>query len=175
MATSRTRPNASSARKILSLSALVLKLSRGKRRGRKVVFTNGVYDLVHPGHVALLEKAKALGDILVVGVNSDRSSQSLNKAPGRPIVGQADRARVIAGLGAVDYVVVFDEPTPIKVIERLLPDVLVKGADWTAGTIVGSDAVKAADGRVVRISLVAGRSTTALVERIRAGKSALDA
>ena len=174
MASSRTRPNASSARKILSLSALVSKLARNKRRGRKVVFTNGVYDLIHPGHVALLEKAKAMGDVLVVGVNSDRSAQSLDKAPGRPIVGQADRARVVAGLGAVDHVVIFDEATPIKVIERLLPDVLVKGADWTAGAIVGSDAVKAVGGRVVRINLVAGRSTTSLVDRIRAGKSALD-
>ncbi len=132
-----------------------------------MVFTNGCYDLVHAGHVQLLERAKSLGDLLIVAINSDRSVREF-KGPQRPIVAQRDRARVLAALGAVDYVTIFDQPTPQRLIERLGPDVLVKGADWSSGHIVGKDTVKRRGGRVVRIPLRRGHSTTHLIERIQA-------
>ncbi len=164
-----------SSGKILALAALEQAVRRAKTKGERVVFTNGCFDLIHPGHVAILERSRRLGDVLVVGVNSDRSARSLDKAQGRPIVGQKDRARVVAALASVTYVVIFDEQTPLRVIERIAPDVLVKGADWRADAIVGGDVVKRSGGRVVRMPLVKGRSTTSLVERIKADKSALDA
>jgi D-beta-D-heptose 7-phosphate kinase/D-beta-D-heptose 1-phosphate adenosyltransferase len=168
------KPAELSSAKVLSLEALARAVRRAKAAGKRTVFTNGCFDLLHPGHIRVLEKAKALGDVLIVGVNSDRSARLLNKAPGRPVVSQADRALVVAALRSVSFVVIFDEPTPLRVIQRLLPDVLVKGADWGSAAIVGADAVRRAGGRIVRIPLVKGRSTTRLVERIRAGKSALD-
>jgi D-beta-D-heptose 7-phosphate kinase/D-beta-D-heptose 1-phosphate adenosyltransferase len=133
-----------------------------------VVFTNGVFDLLHPGHVDLLEAARREGGVLIVGVNTDASVHGLNKGPERPVVGDAARARVIAGLAAVDCVVLFDEPTPLELIGVLEPDVLVKGADYSRDRIVGADLVEARGGRVVRVPLVAGYSTSSLVERLRA-------
>jgi rfaE bifunctional protein nucleotidyltransferase chain/domain len=133
-----------------------------------VVFTNGVFDLLHPGHVELLESARAEGVALVVGVNSDASVRRLGKGAGRPLAPQDARARVLAGLAAVDCVVLFDEDTPQALIEALAPDVLVKGADYAREAIVGADWVEARGGRVVRVPLVPGFSTTSLVERLRA-------
>jgi rfaE bifunctional protein nucleotidyltransferase chain/domain len=133
-----------------------------------VVFTNGVFDLLHPGHVDLLESARAEGDALVVGLNSDASVRRLGKGPDRPLTDERSRARVLAGLAAVDCVVLFDEDTPLALIQALAPDVLVKGADYPRDRIVGADWVEAHGGRVVRVPLLPGFSTTALVERLRA-------
>jgi rfaE bifunctional protein nucleotidyltransferase chain/domain len=133
-----------------------------------VVFTNGVFDLLHPGHVELLESARGEGAALVVGLNSDVSVHRLGKGAGRPLAPQEARARVLAGLAAVDCVVLFDEDTPQSLIEALAPDVLVKGADYARDAIVGADWVEARGGRVVRVPLVPGFSTTSLVERLRA-------
>ena len=140
---------------------------RAGQSGR-VVFTNGVFDLLHPGHVELLEAARREGDALVVGVNTDASVGRLGKGAGRPVSPQEARARVLAGLAAVDCVVLFEEDTPLDLIRALAPDVLVKGADYTRERIVGADWVEARGGRVVRIPVVPGFSTTALVERLRA-------
>jgi len=148
------------AQKVLSARALARVLRR-RRPGRRVVFTNGVYDLIHAGHVTLLEKAKALGDILVVGLNSDASVRRL-KGPLRPIAPQADRGKVVAALSPVDYVVFFDEDTPYELIARLRPDVLVKGGDYAIDQMVGRDLVK----KAVRIPLVKGRSTSTMIEKI---------
>lgn len=133
-----------------------------------MVFTNGVFDLLHPGHLALLEAARAEGDALVVGVNSDASVRRLGKSPDRPIVPEAARTRMLAGFAAVDCVVLFDEDTPLALIQALSPDVLVKGADYSRAQIVGADFVEARGGRVVRVQLVPDQSTTRLVERLRA-------
>lgn len=133
-----------------------------------VVFTNGVFDLVHPGHVELLESARREGAVLMVGLNSDASVRLLAKGPDRPLVAEAARARVIAGLAAVDCVTLFDEETPLELIKALAPDVLVKGADYAREAIVGADWIESRNGRVVRIPLVHGFSTSALVERLRA-------
>ncbi|HET7424459.1 MAG TPA: adenylyltransferase/cytidyltransferase family protein [Gemmatimonadales bacterium] len=132
-----------------------------------VVFTNGVFDLLHPGHVELLEAARREGAALVVGVNADASVRRLAKGPDRPVAGQDARARVVAGLEAVDCVVLFDEDTPLELIRALAPDVLVKGADYSPDRIVGADWIEERGGRVVRVPLLAGYSTSALVERLR--------
>lgn len=136
--------------------------------GGPVVFTNGVFDLLHPGHVELLEAARAEGAALVVGVNSDDSVRRLGKGEERPVARQDARARVLAGLAAVDCVVLFEEDTPQALIEALGPEVLVKGADYAREAIVGADWVEAHGGRVVRVPLVTGFSTSSLVERLRA-------
>lgn len=133
-----------------------------------VVFTNGVFDLVHPGHVELLEAARREGAALVVGLNSDASVRRLNKGSERPLVSEGNRARVLAGFAAVDCVVLFEEDTPLELIKSLLPDVLVKGADYPRDRIVGADWVESRGGRVVRIPLVEGFSSSSLVERLRA-------
>ena len=159
-------PSSPSARKITTLPRLRSAVRRAKARGKRVVFTNGCFDLLHAGHVTLLERAKRYGDLLVVGLNSDRSVRAL-KGRGRPILPARDRARLLAALASVDYVVIFNEPTPQRVITRLVPDVLVKGADWPAGAIVGTEAVRAAGGRVVRFPLVKGYSTSKMLARIR--------
>jgi rfaE bifunctional protein nucleotidyltransferase chain/domain len=133
-----------------------------------VVFTNGVFDLLHPGHVELVEAGRREGAALVVGVNSDASVRRLGKGEARPVATDQARARVLAGLAAVDCVVLFDEDTPLDLIQALEPDVLVKGADYSRENIVGADWVEARGGRVVRVPLLAGYSTSALVERLRA-------
>ena len=141
-------------------------VERLRSEGKTVVFTNGVYDLIHPGHIRYLQAARALGDALVVGVNSDRSGRA-NKGPSRPINPEGERAELIAALECVDAAIVFDEETPYEIIKRLQPDVLVKGADWAEDAIVGRDIVEARGGRVVRMPVEEGFSTTNLIERVR--------
>lgn len=152
--------------KILSLPALKQKITAIRRQGSKVAFTNGCFDLLHAGHVSYLEKARSAGDCLVVGLNSDASVQRL-KGPTRPVNDQEHRARVLAALGCVDFVVLFEDDTPIEPITELLPDVLVKGADWEEDQIVGAKEVKAAGGRVERIDFTYQSSTTQVIEKIR--------
>ena len=135
-------------------------------RGGSVVFTNGVFDLLHPGHVRYLADARAMGDSLIVAINSDRSVRA-NKGPGRPVNPDAERAEVLLALASVEAVVIFDQATPFEVIDRLQPDVLVKGEDWGPDSIVGRDIVEARGGRVVRLALEPGLSTTELIERAR--------
>jgi D-glycero-beta-D-manno-heptose 1-phosphate adenylyltransferase len=138
-----------------------------RNQGRAVVFTNGVFDLLHPGHVRYLAAARMLGDALIVAVNSDRSARALEKGEGRPTNPGKERAEVVAALACVDAVVIFDEDTPHAIVSALLPDILVKGADWAPGTIVGADIVEAHGGKVVRIPLAQGYSTTKLIESVR--------
>jgi D-beta-D-heptose 7-phosphate kinase/D-beta-D-heptose 1-phosphate adenosyltransferase len=152
--------------KICSQEELVQAVRSEQRCGRVVVFTNGCFDLLHPGHVRCLAEARHLGDVLVVAVNSDRSVRG-NKGPERPLVPEHDRAEVLAALAAVDYVTIFDEPTPRALIARVLPNVLVKGADWALDQVAGREEVEAAGGRVLSIPLATGYSTTSLVEKIR--------
>jgi D-beta-D-heptose 7-phosphate kinase/D-beta-D-heptose 1-phosphate adenosyltransferase len=140
-----------------------------RRDGKRVVFTNGVFDLLHPGHVRYLLAARAEGDALIVGVNSDRSVGA-NKGPDRPLTPEHERAEILAALECVDAVVIFDEDTPDEIIKAVQPDVLVKGADWAADAIVGRDTVEARGGRVVRMPIEQGWSTTEIVERIRAAE-----
>jgi len=137
-----------------------------RRAGTRVVLTNGCFDLLHSGHVALLEKARALGEVLVVAINGDASVRAL-KGPGRPLLPEAERAELLRALEPVDRVVIYDEETPLAVVRALLPEVLVKGADWGPDDIVGGDVVEAHGGQVVRVELVPGRSTSAILERVR--------
>jgi rfaE bifunctional protein nucleotidyltransferase chain/domain len=134
--------------------------------GKKIVFTNGVFDLLHPGHLRYLQHARSLGDALIVGVNSDRSVRA-NKGSGRPITPEAERVEVLEALSCVDAVVAFDEETPHAIITALQPDVLVKGADWAEDAIVGRDVVEARGGKVVRVPIASGYSTTAIIGRIK--------
>jgi len=149
------------------LPALLEERAAWKKERRKVVLTNGCFDLLHPGHVALFEQARAQGDVLIVALNSDRSVREI-KGAGRPVVPELERAETVRALEAVDRVVLYDEPTPLEVITALEPDVLVKGADWALEAIVGREEVERAGGRVVRVELVKGRSTTSILERIQA-------
>jgi D-beta-D-heptose 7-phosphate kinase/D-beta-D-heptose 1-phosphate adenosyltransferase len=151
---------------ILDREAAVAWAAAHRAAGRRVVFTNGVFDLLHPGHVRYLADARAQGDVLVVAVNSDRSVRAI-KGPDRPITPEAERAEVLAALAVVDAVVIFDEDDPHAVISAVQPDVLVKGADWAADRIVGRDVVEARGGKVVRIAFAPGYSTTSIIERIR--------
>ncbi len=144
-------------------------VERERSRGRRIVFTNGVFDILHPGHVRYLTDARALGHLLIVGVNSDRSARAQGKAADRPINPEAERCEVLAALASVDVVVVFDEDTPHEIIKAIQPDILVKGADWGENAIVGRDVVEARGGRVVRIPLAEGYSTTNLIERVKRG------
>jgi D-beta-D-heptose 7-phosphate kinase/D-beta-D-heptose 1-phosphate adenosyltransferase len=148
-------------------------LASWRAGGEKVVFTNGVFDLLHRGHVEYLAAARALGGRLVVGVNSDASVRRL-KGPGRPVVAAADRAALLAALACVDLVVVFDEDTPERLIQSVRPDVLVKGGDWAVDRIAGRGFVESYGGRVLSLPLREGCGTSALIERIRAGRSALE-
>lgn len=153
--------------KIMTTEQLVPLLQQARAQQKRIVFTNGCFDLMHIGHTRYLQAAKALGDLLVVGVNTDDSIRSLEKAPDRPIVQDAQRAEVLAALGCVDFVVLFAEPDPGRLIGALQPDVLVKGGDWALDKIIGRDIVEARGGMVRTIPLVPGLSTTALVQRIR--------
>jgi len=150
----------------MTIADAVALVARRRAQGKAIVFTNGVFDLLHPGHLRYLQQARALGDLLIVGVNSDRSVKA-NKGEGRPITPEAERVEILEALEAVDAVVVFDEDTPHAVIATLQPDILVKGADWAEDAIVGRDIVEARGGRVVRMPVERGHSTTAIIERIR--------
>lgn len=151
--------------KIKAVEELAPLLRQFRRSGQTVVFTNGCFDLLHAGHVHYLAAARGEGDLLVVGLNSDRSVKMI-KGDRRPIVPEAERAEVLAGLACVDFVTVFKEIDPLRVIQALQPDVLVKGGDWAEAEIIGADAVKQEGGRVVRIPLVEGAGTSALIARI---------
>lgn len=148
------------------VAPLVREREAWRGAGRRLVFTNGCFDLLHAGHVSLLEQARAEGDVLVVAVNSDASVARL-KGAGRPLMPEAERVEALRALEAVDRVLVYDEPTPLEVIRALRPDVLVKGADWGQDEVVGRDVVEQGGGRVVRARLVPGRSTSLLLDRIR--------
>jgi len=147
---------------LVSLKKLLTELSQKKQ---KVVFTNGCFDILHAGHARYLKKARSLGDLLIVGLNSDSSVKKI-KGKLRPIVPQKDRAELLSALAAVDYVVIFNGETPIKLIEAIIPDILVKGADWKSGEIVGEEVVKKHGGKLRRIQLAKGRSTTNIIEKI---------
>ncbi len=146
---------------------LVPLLKAAQTQGKRIVFTNGCFDLMHVGHTRYLQAAKDLGDLLVVAVNSDASVRSLNKAPDRPIVSEAQRAEVVAALGCIDYVILFNEPDPQSLVAALQPDILVKGGDWAVERIVGREIVEARGGAVRTIPLVPGVSTTSIIQRIR--------
>jgi len=150
----------------VTLAEGVALVKRLRGSGERVVFTNGVFDLLHPGHIRYLHKARALGDALIVGVNSDRSV-ALNKGAGRPITPQAERVELLEALSAVNAVIVFEEETPHAIIAALQPDVLVKGADWAENAIVGRDIVEGRGGKVVRIDVEPGYSTSAIINKIR--------
>jgi rfaE bifunctional protein nucleotidyltransferase chain/domain len=152
--------------RIFSLHDAILKFGRAHRGEQRVVFTNGCFDLLHPGHVETLEAARALGDALIVGVNGDASVREL-KGEGRPVVCEQERAEVLAALECVDAVVIFNELTPRETIAALLPDVLVKGGDWAGDQIIGREEVEAAGGRVVSVPVVPTYSTTAMLQSIR--------
>ena len=152
--------------KVLSGSAAVALVEHLRHDGRTVVFTNGVFDLLHPGHVRYLQDARREGDALIVGVNSDRSVKAI-KGPTRPLTPEAERAEILAALACVDAVVIFDEDDPREIIERLQPDVLAKGADWPADRIIGRETVEAGGGRVVRIPLAEGYSSSAIIKKIQ--------
>jgi D-beta-D-heptose 7-phosphate kinase/D-beta-D-heptose 1-phosphate adenosyltransferase len=153
------------AKKILTLEDLVTRLGKVRKSGQKIVFTNGCFDIMHVGHVRYLADAGSQGDLLIVGLNSDASVRII-KGDKRPIVRQNHRAEVLASLGCVDFIVIFDEPDPLKLIQTLKPDVLVKGEDWTEDAIVGAESVKSQGGKIVRISFVEESSTTAIIEKI---------
>jgi D-beta-D-heptose 7-phosphate kinase/D-beta-D-heptose 1-phosphate adenosyltransferase len=155
----------------------ILSLEDAKRRrvvarvlGRRFVFTNGCFDLIHPGHTELLRRARSLGHYLLVGLNSDRSVRAL-KGPGRPLQGEQARATVVAALASVDYVVLFDEDTPLRIIQELLPDILVKGGDYLPASVVGKAEVERAGGQVQVIPLVPGFSSSEIAERIRSSRT----
>jgi len=151
---------------VVSQDELILHVERERRNGRRIVFTNGCFDLLHPGHVRCLEQARALGDLLIVAINSDTSVRRM-KGEERPVVPEAERAEVLAALTAVDYVTIFEEDTPREIITRIMPEVLVKGGDWGPDQIVGRTEVESAGGRVESIPLSPAPSTTALIEKIR--------
>jgi D-beta-D-heptose 7-phosphate kinase/D-beta-D-heptose 1-phosphate adenosyltransferase len=157
---------ASSTSRILSLPQAVLRFGRRNRGSRRLVFTNGCFDLLHPGHIQTLEASRALGDALIVGLNSDASVRQL-KGPGRPVVSEQERAELLAALECVDAVVIYNEPTPRETISALLPDFLVKGGDWPGDQIIGREEIEAAGGRVVSIPVVPDYSTTAILNAIR--------
>jgi rfaE bifunctional protein nucleotidyltransferase chain/domain len=164
----RGRYDGAMSGKIMTRAQLLPVLAQARAQQQRIVFTNGCFDLMHVGHVRYLQAAKALGHLLVVGVNSDASVRGLDKGADRPIVPEAQRAEVLAALGCVDYVVLFAEPDPEQLIAALQPDVLVKGGDWAIDKIVGRAIVEARGGIVTTIPLVPGLSTTALLQRIRA-------
>jgi D-beta-D-heptose 7-phosphate kinase/D-beta-D-heptose 1-phosphate adenosyltransferase len=155
--------------KIQSRAALSTILEARRAKGARIVFTNGCFDLLHVGHTRYLDAARRLGDLLVVGLNTDASVRVLNKEPDRPIVPEAQRAEVLAALACVDYVVLFDEPTPASLVAALQPDVLVKGGDWSPDRIAGRETVEARGGTVTTIPLIPDVSTTSIVNKIREG------
>jgi rfaE bifunctional protein nucleotidyltransferase chain/domain len=153
---------------VLTLEEAILRFGRDKRNSRRVVFTNGCFEVLHPGHIRILEQAREMGDALIVGLNGDASVRQL-KGKGRPVLPERERAEILAALECVDAVVIFPELTPRELIARLLPDVLVKGDDWRPDQIVGREEVEAAGGRVVTVPILPGYSTTAILQKIREG------
>jgi rfaE bifunctional protein nucleotidyltransferase chain/domain len=151
--------------RVISRAELIEVRRELKKNGRRIVFTNGCFDLLHRGHIEYLAKAKSLGDILIVGLNADDSVRRL-KGPNRPITSQEDRAAILAALAVVDYVCIFDEDTPYELIRAVVPDILVKGADWTVDDVVGKDIVEAAGGSVHTIEFLPNRSTTNIIQKI---------
>jgi rfaE bifunctional protein nucleotidyltransferase chain/domain len=151
---------------VLSLDDLIVRFGPGKRNGKRVVFTNGCFDLLHPGHIRSLETARGLGDVLIVGINSDESVRTL-KGEGRPVIPEQERAEILASLECVDAVVIFHDFTPQRVVAALVPDVLVKGGDWPGNQIVGREEVEAAGGKVVLVDVVPGYSTTDILKKIK--------
>ena len=156
-----------STRKIIPLEEACRLAAELQRRGKRIVFTNGCFDLLHPGHAQVIAAARKLGDVLIVAINSDASIRELSKGPGRPVIPQAERAEVVAAFEGVDFVTVFDTGSVQPVVARMRPDVLVKGGTWGPDEIVGREDVEAAGGRVVAVPVVAGFSTTAIVEAAR--------
>jgi rfaE bifunctional protein nucleotidyltransferase chain/domain len=156
--------------RLVTIGDAVRFVERLRSQGRTVVFTNGVFDLLHPGHVRYLRHARSLGDALIVGVNSDRSVRD-NRGPRRPITPEAERAEILTALECVDAVVIFDDSTPLALVKALQPDILVKGADWAEDAIVGRDVVEARGGKVVRAPVEPGYSTTAIIEKIAKNNS----
>lgn len=152
--------------KLKNLTEIAALADKARENGKKVVFTNGCFDLLHRGHVHILREAKASGDLLIVGINSDRSVKSI-KGPARPILPETDRVELIAAMEMVDYVVLFDEPDPYQLIAAIKPNVLVKGGDWNENQIIGADLVERDGGRVALIPYLKGFSTTEIIERIR--------
>ncbi|MBW2610188.1 MAG: D-glycero-beta-D-manno-heptose 1-phosphate adenylyltransferase [Deltaproteobacteria bacterium] len=152
--------------KIKDLSDAKKEIDRLKAEGKKIVFTNGCFDILHPGHIRYLYAARELGDYLIVAVNSDKSVQTI-KGPDRPMLPQDQRTEMLAAFGFVDAVVIFDEDNPLNVIKHLMPDILVKGGDWKEDEIIGADVVKAAGGEVRRISFVSGFSTSDIIQKIK--------
>lgn len=152
-------------KKILGIEELVQKANTLRRSGKRLVFTNGCFDILHVGHIRYLAAARSKGDALVVGLNSDESVKII-KDEQRPIMTQEQRAEILAGLWCVDYITIFNEPDPLKLIKVIMPDVLVKGADWREQDIIGADVVKAKGGEVVRVSVVPDISTSRIIERI---------
>jgi rfaE bifunctional protein nucleotidyltransferase chain/domain len=151
--------------KVLPVRDLPARISELRRRGLKIVFTNGCFDLLHPGHISYLQKARSLGDVLIVGINSDRSVKEL-KGDLRPIFDQEERCKMLSGLESVSFITVFDESTPRDLINAILPDVLVKGGDWHLEQIVGREEVEASGGRVVSLPFEEGYSSSAIIQRI---------
>jgi D-glycero-beta-D-manno-heptose 1-phosphate adenylyltransferase len=154
-------------KKVLSIAECVALVEHLRHTGREVVFTNGVFDILHPGHVRYLQEARREGDALIVAINSDRSVRAI-KGPSRPVNPEGERAEVLAALACVDAVVIFDEDNPQEIVSRLQPDVLVKGADWANEAIIGRETVESRGGRVVRIPLAEGHSTSAIIRKIQA-------
>ena len=152
--------------KILGLDDLIQKLQPTRAAGKRIVFTNGCFDILHMGHIRYLSAAKAEGDILIIGLNSDASVKSF-KEKGRPIITQDQRAEVLASLECVDYITIFDETDPLKLLKRIMPAVLVKGADWAEAQIIGADFVKSTGGKVVRVPVVPEISTSRIIQRIK--------
>jgi len=163
------KPTTSADRRIMDLVQVQRLVNIWRIKGDRIVFTNGVFDILHRGHVEYLREAAALGDRLIIGLNSDASVRRLGKAPDRPMNDQESRAKVLAALRLVDAVVIFDQDTPLELIQAIGPDMLVKGGDWTEDRIVGAEVVKARGGAVRSLKLIDGFSTTALVEKIRHG------
>ena len=154
-----------SGTKITTLSGLKDKVRYLKRSGKRVVFTNGCFDILHYGHIKYLQDAKSKGDYLIVAVNSDASIKKI-KAPGRPVIGEGDRLKTVAALASVDFVILFNEDNPLRLIQALKPDILVKGSDWSKAKIIGADFVKSYGGKVMTVNLVKNRSTSAIINKI---------
>jgi len=153
-------------KKILSLAELLAERAHLRNAGRRLVFTNGVFDILHVGHVRYLEQARILGDALIVAINSDRTAREL-KGNGRPLINESERAEILAALRSVDYVTIFDDISPRSLIAELVPDILVKGGDYALNEIHGREEVKAAGGRVISLPFVKGASTSAIIERMK--------